>query len=296
MDGVVSTVLASAGQPADYFPGAHHWWVIRTLVLVLFIPATLFAILLLYGGKVQNKNIGPLALRGLSSKTPILQAPRTIVSSELEAKKVRCTFYLQYLDRRGRPKLRRLARSKKFIFKLSALNKRYSLERSDMIGFWNMTNWSSLHTGMIENIPYEKADTSILLNEDLDEAAVRKLFPRPPQGEIVSIPENDLKEIAQSHRDEILYRLRAFGKFKQKWDAKRKKEEKRKKPPPESKFSDATEYKDLPDLAKDANIFVRMHFSANPLTHPDEQVKTTAWLTVLTSLFALLSTWLYQGF
>jgi hypothetical protein len=39
-----------------------------------------------------------------------------------------------------------------------------------------------------------------------------------------------------------------------------------------------------------------MHFSANPLTHPDAQVKTTAWLTVLTSLFALLSTWLYQGF
>jgi hypothetical protein len=291
MEGVIAGILASAGQPSDYVPGAEHWPIIRTLVLVLFIPGTLFTILLLYGGNVQNKNIGPLALRGLSNIQGTLQAPRTIVTSDLDAKKVRCTFHLQFLDRKGRPRMVQLARRTKFAFKLRALNKRHSLEGSDIVGFWNMPNWSELHDALTEyEVPFEVEDNNLLMRDVLDDPAIKQLLPKPPQGEVISMPIDDWRVIAQSHKNELLMRLKTFGQFRRKWDKRRRTEG------PDHKFANAAAYRNLPDLAQNANIYMRMHFSANPLTHPDAQVKTTAWLTVLTSLFALLSTWLYQGF
>src|SRR5262245_28994476 len=125
MEGVVAGFLASAGQPADYMPGAEHWPIIRTIVLVLFIPITLIAILLLYGGNVQNTNIVPIALRSRGTVgAETLQAPRRFVTSALDGKRMRCTFYLKFVDRRNRPRLIRLAPNYKFHFTLSALSRR----------------------------------------------------------------------------------------------------------------------------------------------------------------------------
>ena len=57
--------------------------------------------------------------------------------------------------------------------------------------------------------------------------------------------------------------------------------------------------KRLPNLTEDAHYFVEMKFSILPwyvlMDHPDGQVKTTAWLTVLTSIFAMVMQFMYNG-
>lgn len=53
-----------------------------------------------------------------------------------------------------------------------------------------------------------------------------------------------------------------------------------------------------PEVEVDVHAYlVRIHFSANPMfllfSHPDRDVKATGWLTLLTSLFALLTEFLF---
>jgi hypothetical protein len=124
-------------------------------------------------------------------------------------------------------------------------------------------------------------DTNILTRDELNDAFLAELLPE--EGEIIGIPEDVWTDLAKAHRTVIATSMRRFGN-----ENKRRKNK--------TRMMDWRSYKQLPDLAQDCNIYMRMHFSANPLGHPDPQVKTTAWMTVLTSLFALLSTWLYQGF
>lgn len=271
------------GAPTDYWFHGRYWPGVRTSILIVAIAITLLAILWLYGGNLQNINIGPVSLRSRTQTgDTFFKAPRTVVTPMLEGKTVRCTFYLSYLDRAGKPKFVRLAKKRRFRFKLSALNKRLSFARSDMFGFWNPTHEKALQDVFVESgIPSGPQDTGFLSQgtPSDDELDTRQ----SDDTEIVAISPTNWSAIIASHHDILSEGLKRFGKFYR----KRRQSE---------RFRRARPYLDLPDYSQDANIYIRMHFSANPLTHPDSQVKTTAWLTLLTSLFALLIQWLYAGF
>jgi hypothetical protein len=274
----------SFGETTDYLPNGRHWPVVRTLILFGAIFVTLVAILLLYGGNLQNTNIGPISIRSHVQTAPnYFKAPRDIVSSVLEGKTVRCTFYLSYLDNRGRTRLARIS-NKSFIFKLSALNKRLSFSRADLFGFWNPTHDQSLQDAFVESsLPTNVADKSFFVEVDRGDASLKNHL--GDDEEIIALSAGVCAEICQAHRDLLKGSLGRFRRFYVRKNGTTRKS-----------FKRAGAYLDLPDFAQDANLYMRMHFTPNPLTHPDPQVKTTAWLTVLTSVFALLIQWLYAGF
>lgn len=268
-------------EAAAYLPGGEYWPIVRTTILIAFVLVTLAAILLLYGGNVQNSNIGPVAVRSRGKEDPTsFHAPRTIVTASLETKTIHCTFHLKYVDRRGRPKLVRLGKKRQF--KLGALNKRYGWAKADVFGFWNQAHAESLHTAFIESgIPIGPKDDHIFITFPPSDDTLRGLVPE--DCEIVGVSQDVWNDIAANHRDALKLKLKRFQKF---FQHKRNKKH----------FEKASPYLDLPDFHQDANLFIRFHFTPNPLFHPDPQVKTTAWLTVLTSLFGLLIQWLYAGF
>lgn len=262
-------------------PGGPYWPFTRTAALILFIVATLIAILLLYGGNLQNANIGPLTLRsrGTGART-LFQAPRTIVTSALEAKTLKCTFHFKYRDRRKRPRVVQLG--KPMHFKLDALNKRLSWSRADIFGFWNQAHNEGLHTAFIESgLPLAPQDKHLFVTHPPGDDVLQAMI--SDDGEIVGVSQDVWNDLARAHSEIIRRRMRQFQQF-----------QKRRKGA--GGFETKAPYLEVPDFDQDANIYVRFHFSPNPLTHPDPQVKTTAWLTVLTSLFALLTQWLYVGF
>ncbi|MES1200311.1 MAG: hypothetical protein ABUS57_02540 [Pseudomonadota bacterium] len=281
---IVRSVHPDFGSAPDYLPRGRYWPIVRTSVLILAIGVTLVAILLLYGGNIQNANIGPVALRSRANMGPsFFKAPRTIVGSTLEGKVVRCTFYLSYVNHAGKNKIARLSRDSNFRFKLSALGKRHPLARADMFGFWNPSFDRSLQDKFVESgIPTAPEDRAFFMRDHTEEE-LKKIISEDT--EIVDISPAIWNEIAKGQKDFIAAKLDRFGRFYARQKGKRR-----------ENFRKAPAYRELPDFSQDANIYMRMHFSANPLTHPDPQVKTTAWLTVLTSLFALLTQWLYTGF
>jgi hypothetical protein len=103
-------------------------------------------------------------------------------------------------------------------------------------------------------------------------------------GEIVGVSQEIWSELADSHKLVVVELMKKYANVK-----KRKRFYLR----PKEKHPD---YVKIPDFAQPASIYMRMHFTANPLNHPDPQVKTTAWMTLLTSAFALFMQWLYNGF
>lgn len=272
------------GEASDYAPGGRYWPAARTLILFGAIFVTLFAILLLYGGNLQNTNIGPISIRSHVQTAPnYFKAPRDIVGSVLEGKIVRCTFYLSYLDNRGRTRLARVS-NKSFVFKLSALNRRLPFSRADLFGFWNPSHDQNLQDAFVESaLPTNVEDKSFFVAVDRGDLSLRNHL--GDDEEIVALSSAVWGEISQAHSNFLRKAMNRFQKFYVRKNGTTRKS-----------FKRAGEYLDMPDFAQDANIYMRMHFTPNPLTHPDPQVKTTAWLTVLTSLFALLIQWVYAGF
>lgn len=282
----LQTALASFsfGTAQDYMLGGHLWPFSRTAILFIAIVVTLFAILLLYGGNLQNTNIGPIAIRSRVQTAPTyFKAPRDIVTSVLEGKTVQCTFYMSYVDNRGKTKLVRIS-PKRFTLKLSALSRRLAFHRGDMFGFWNPAHDSGLQDSFVESgYPTAPEDNAFFMSLERTDDLLRRR--QGDDDEIVTVSTDVLAEIAKGHRDFLRRAMNRFQKFYVRSNGRTPKN-----------FRKAAPYLDLPDFAQDSNLYMRMHFSPNPLTHPDPQVKTTAWLTVLTSLFALLIQWLYAGF
>ncbi len=272
------------GTAQDYMLDGPRWPFSRTVILFIAIIVTLFAILLLYGGNLQNTNIGPIALRSRVQTAPtFFKAPRDIVTSVLEGKTVKCTFYISYVDNRGKTKLARIS-SKRFTLKLSALSRRLAFHRGDMFGFWNPAHDGGLQDAFVESgFPTAPEDNAFFMSTERSDELLKKK--QGDDDEIVTVSAEVLNEIAMGHRDFLRTTMRRFQKFYVRSNGRTPKN-----------FKKAAPYLDLPDFAQDANLYMRMHFSPNPLTHPDPQVKTTAWLTVLTSLFALLIQWVYAGF
>jgi hypothetical protein len=272
---------ATLAEIAPYLPDGPYWPITRTAILVLFIALTLIAILLLYGGNLQNSNIGPITLRSRgNAHDTLFQAPRKIVTPALETKTIKCSFHFKYVDRRGRPRVARLGKTMKF--KLDALNKRLAWARADIFGFWNQRHGESIHTTFVESgVPFAPADTHLFVHHPPSDDTLKAMIAE--EGEIVGVSQGIWNSLADSHRDIIRKRLREFQRMQRR---------RRDRP----NFETTRAYLELPDFDQAANIYVRFHFSANPLSHPDPQVKTTAWLTVLTSMFALLTQWLYVGF
>lgn len=265
-----------------------HAWAAKLVALVAFILLMVMVVALLYSGEVQNSEKGPISIRAKSSLDDhSLQAPDPIVTNNLDDKRAFCTFYLSYVDRRGRPRRKRLYRSR-FAFK--KLNRGITKDRNDLVGYWNPQHHDTIfhavqESGVIPDSPnLYSAGTSSQpeLPPHIEQYFTREIA----ETKIIAVSSAVAKEIGKRHAEFMQEKFNKLARVKPNKRGRRK-------------LDGRHEYETLPNLAEDGHYFVEMKFSINPIfvltEHPDGQVKTTAWLTVLTSLFAIFMQAIYNG-
>lgn len=254
---------------------------------------------LLYSGDVQNAKLGPVSFRyrpnaQLSANT--LLGPPTIISNALDQKRAQCTIIFSYKDKRNRSKTVKvwhghvqLAQSKR---------EARTAEPDDLISFWNRAHNDELD-GRIEELNIRPSKGIFSLPPIAEDGRTIPAFIQDyyknenDDTTTIQAPEGIFKSISASYRIHVVELLNRFEGAKKR----------NQKVPWGKKDKNATEfaeYKQLPEFTEDAHFYLEMRFSILPWTvltsHPDGQVKTTAWLTVLTSIFAMVMQYFYNGF
>lgn len=264
-------------------------WIFRIVALTAFILGMVMVVALLYSGEVQNSEKGPISLIAKSTlNDEAFQAIDPIVTNNLDGKKAVCTFYLSYLDRDQRPKRRRLHRARLEFKKLNRSPSRE--EASTLVGYWNPTRHEELQNaleqaGIVPDAPNLFAEQPPL--EQGQHTFVDQYFSREiAETRTVAVSNKTLAAVGAAHSKFLKDEFAKIARLPRDKHGHRSLEGK-------------SVYKNLPNLSEDGHYFVEMKFSILPWfvlsEHPDGQVKTTAWLTVLTSLFAMFMQLIYNG-
>jgi hypothetical protein len=163
------------------------------------------------------------------------------------------------------------------------------------VGYWNPGH----HDGIVAKIEEagRKPDAPNLFSAGTSLEKFTTKTGRPPhideyycresaETEVVCLSSKVAEKLAGAQRDFLAAKFESYRAY-----VARKKNPKH--------LNRRREYTELPNLSEDSHYFVEMQFPILPwyvLTdHPDGQVKTTAWLTVLTSVFAVAMQVLYNG-
>ncbi|MBC7770530.1 MAG: hypothetical protein H7124_17245 [Phycisphaerales bacterium] len=264
-----------------------HAWATKLVALTAFILVMVTIVAWLYSGEIQNTEYGPLALRGYDDIDPgQLFGPRAIVTNLLDGKKAHCSVWVNYKTRGGTQVRKRLWRG---ILNFGQVGKRYSLASSDLLGLWNKQRNETVRAylseaGLLPDPPSMFADST---NAEFDIKAASK----DADYEVVAISTEDFEHVQRAHTLFLESGLKTYATHKTAIQGNQRKL---------ARLHESKLYKDLPDVAQEARIYMRMRFDIFPwyvLTkHPDREIKTTAWLTVLTSLFAIFMQVIYNGF
>ncbi|UPT61523.1 MAG: hypothetical protein M0D54_13995 [Hyphomonadaceae bacterium JAD_PAG50586_4] len=213
-------------------------------------------IALIYSGEVQRSLSGPVELRQPSRPMDerVIQAPQAIIPTKLDGLWASCSFQLVYLDARGRSVHKAIYRRH---MKLTSLGRRLSAKSEP-----SPLMIEGAYQG-IENLTFDQVarpDPEIVCMA----GSICDLIVARAQAELRR-PIERLERVKQIPLYRILRRDRL---------AKRR-----------------------PATDQEPTIQFKMRFHTNPWfvlsTHPDREVKTTAWLTVLTSVFALAMQLMY---
>lgn len=263
-------------------------WALKLFALIAFILLMVMVVALLYSGEVQNSEKGPISFVSKSSLDDhAFHGPEPIITNNLDGKKAVCSVFFSYVDRRGRPRRKRLLR-KSFQFK--KLNRSPQRDKSAMVGFWNAARHDAIFSAIqdaevIPDAPNLFSAGTAPPHEStphIDEYFGREI----QETRTVAVSVDTLSDLSRRH---CQFLSDEFGKLQR---IKRNRRGIR-------RLENRSEFTGLPNLTEDGHYFVEMKFAIDPIfvltEHPDGQVKTTAWLTVLTSVFALFMQFIYNG-
>lgn len=281
----LSTLQQSWAAFADVMRA--YAWITKLVALAAFVLVMVTVVAWLYSGEIQNTEVGPLALRGYDTIDPgQLYGPRAIVTNLLDGKKAHCSLWINFKTRGGTQVRKRIWEGP---LSFAQVGRRYGLSNSDVLGFWNANRNDTTRAyltdanlvpdghGMFSDTPEQRFDL--------------KIAAKDADYEVVALSVEDFEEFQRVHGvlienaiSEYVKRRKALG------DNQRRL----------AKLHESKIYKEMPDVAQEARVYLRMRFDIFPwyvLTkHPDREIKTTAWLTVLTSLFAIFMQVIYNGF
>jgi hypothetical protein len=263
-----------------------YTWIARIIALAAFIMLMVMVVALLYSGEVQNSEKGPISIIGKTSlPDDAFQAQEPIVTNNLDGKRAVCTVFMSYLDRRGRPKRKRIYRHR-FLFK--KLNRSPIRDKTTLVGFWNSTRHDAIVNALqeAEIVPDAPnllaAATSPGESPHIDEYFNREIA----ETKTIAVSNTVAQAISRAHCQFLTDTFAKIQRIKRNRQGIRK-------------LDGRPEFESLPNVSEDAHYFVEMKFDISPwfvlMDHPDGQVKTTAWLTVLTSLFAMFMQVIYNG-
>lgn len=270
----------SAEQAVAFFEGP----AVRTVGLLLIVYFTIRAIAAIYGGEIQNGKYGPLGLRPHSTQALSerdVRLPRALMPMGLDGVHATCEIFYTYNDWRGRRLERRLLviRDARINVVPTALTRVqsaiYGQEASDAI--------SALHSedvvfpsSELESAPTEAEPTLSTVGEYLKHHKIIENWTDDDAAALISVHSEVLKRVGDERESFIVTAAEKLREVREgNWWKRRSRGRLARK---------------RPNVV--GSYYVRFKLSRNPwfiLTrHPDRDLKMTAWLTVLTSLFAMI--------
>jgi hypothetical protein len=251
----------------------------RFFVLGVFVMCTIWVIGKIYSGDLQNAERGPVAIRrhsATSIPSDTLVVPRSLVPLSMDGVQARCTFMYVYDRHRGkRQHAKLLTRQMRLSVSASALRTLVDMAKGNEVPdakteelFWPILDIDT-------ETPTEGYRTA---DDAREHAVTNKILERwsgDDSLQLISLSEAVMNDVRQAREDFIAERVDALRASKSKNFFKR------------MKHSGAATRR--PGAV--GNYYLKFQFSNDPgfvlMKHPDRDVRMTAWLTVLTSLFAL---------
>jgi hypothetical protein len=251
----------------------------RLFCLVLFVACTIWVIGKIYSGDLQNAERGPLAIRrhsaaSIPSDTIVL--PRSLVPLSMDGVQARCTFMYVYDGQRGkRQHAKLLTRQMRLSVSPSALRSLTEMAKGNEVPdvgteevFWPILDIES-ETPTEGYATPDRARDYALTNRILERWSGDDAL------QLISLSEAVSNDVRQAREDFISQRIADLRASKSKSLFQR------------MKHAGAATRR--PGAV--GNYYIKFQFSNDPgfvlMKHPDRDVRMTAWLTVLTSLFAL---------
>lgn len=278
-------MLADAGVPTTwpafvtFCEAVWYSTPFRLFCLLLFVLCTIWVIAKIYSGDLQNAERGPIAIRrhsanSIPSDTIII--PRSLVPLSMDGVQARCTFMYVYDGHRG----------KRQHAKLLTRNMRLSVAASNLRNLTDTAKGNEVPDVGTEEVFWPILDletetpTEGYTTPDRaqDYARVNRVHERwsgDDTLQLISLSESVMSDVRQAREDFIADRVGNLRASKSNNLVQR------------VRHSGAASKR--PGAV--GNYYLKFQFSNDPgfvlMRHPDRDVRMTAWLTVLTSIFAL---------
>ncbi|MDX2276689.1 MAG: hypothetical protein NW206_14655 [Hyphomonadaceae bacterium] len=251
----------------------------RLACFLLIVLATIWVIAKIYSGDLQNAERGPISIRrhsanSLPSDTIIV--PRSLVPLSMDGVQARCTFLYVYDG----------YRNKRQHAKLMTRQMRLSVSASNLRPLADMAKGNEVPDVGTEEVFWPVLDVETetptqgfaTADRAIEHAKNRRILERwsgDDALQLISLSESVLNDVRQAREDFIRERIEDLRAAKSgKWW---------------KRLGHGEAAKRRPGAV--GNYFIKFQFSNDPafvlMKHPDRDVRMTAWLTVLTSLFAL---------
>lgn len=251
----------------------------RAFGLLVLVYVTIRIIASVYSGQKNRAELGPVAIRPHVSNRydrKTVRVPHKLIEMGLDGVVADCKVVYAYTDANGKRRRRVVHEIKNASLSVSPSSIR---ESRDIIYGQEVPSvprefvcFPAEFEEPAETLPPAPADA-------LEYANLHKILDAWREDDdavIISMHSDDKEEIAAGKIEFINDRVEAQKKAKEKWLA--------------SKTTFPGLRKNRPNVV--GSYYVQFEFSHNPFfvltRHPDRDLKMTAWLTVLTSVFALL--------
>lgn len=242
---------------------AYGWWLEfwnhplgKAALLLGGVFLIVWLIALIYSGEVQRSFSGPIEFREPYRPLDerVIQAPKAVIQQKLDGLWATCYFHLVYVDARGRSVHKPIYRRH---MQLTVLPRRLAA-RQETPPLMIKEAYSGIENLTFDSVTSPDSEAVCLVGSVADT--------------IVANASAELRKPID--RLERVKRIPIYRIFRRERLAKRR-----------------------PAADREATIQFKMRFHTDPWfvlsSHPDREVKTTAWLTVLTSVFALAMQLMY---
>lgn len=284
---VLGWAEAQSRAAAAVWPSVVAWLqhpLVRTLGLILLVFLTIRAMGAIYGGDIQNADYGPVAIRPHSNaglRRQDVRAPKALITMGLDGVHAACEVFYTYNDWKGKRRRVRVARLPRAVI---------NVVPSALPAVQNMVDGQEISGRMADLHPVDV----VIPTPDVD-TAVDSVAPTPERvadyirdnkvleawtdddnAVRVSVHADVLREIVAAREAFIVEGAERLRRDREGgwWARQRAKRNARRRP------------------GVIGSYYLRFRHSRNPFfiltRHPDRDLKMTAWLTLLTSLFAMV--------
>jgi hypothetical protein len=278
-------VISSVGIPTSWAEFVQLCTIIwysmpfRLFCMLLLVLCTIWVIAKIYSGDLQNAERGPVAIRrhsATSIPSDTIIVPRTLVPLSMDGVQARCTFLYVYDGHRG----------KRQHTALFSRHMRLSVSASNLRALSDMAMGNEIPDVRTEEVcwpildietetPTQGYATAELAQEHATTQRILERWSGDDSLQLISLSEAVMNDVRQARQDFIDKRVAELRASKSKNIVDR------------LRFVGAAARR--PGAV--GNYYIKFQFSNDPafvlMKHPDRDVRMTAWLTVLTSLFAL---------